>query len=285
MAPELQDKPTEDHYRALLAREGWPIIKGSSPEGEEETEGGDGTEVPGNGQGQGAEEESFIDSSDLNEIPEELRPQMEALQKEWQGKYTQKRQADKQEIEEARREAQQGKQLQEALQNPQVAPAVLAQLGYSEKQILEMYGYQPEEEEELGFDDPDERISRLEQTLAQRDQAEQSARFEEEVTDTIAGQIEQLEQKEDREFDPEEHQLLDTYARAYAKNGVPDVEGAYKLLSGIVDSRQKQWIESKKTPRPAGGGKAGSRTVDLSKETPEERKERMATAVSEASGV
>lgn len=277
VAPAEQDKPTVD-YEALLAERGWPPIKGGSPELDEEQGDGsaDSPEAPDTGQAEG--EESFTDF-DPSEIPEDAdRDWFEEKYKELRAGFTQKTQ----EFGETRREAEQLRQFRDAVANPQVAPAVLAQLGYTEKQILEMYGYQPEEEDDDEFADPDQRIDRLEQTLAQREQADQAERYEEEVTDHIAGQIEQLEQKEGREFDPEEHQLLDTYARAYAVNGVPDVEGAHKLLSGILDSRQKQWLESKKTGRPPGGGKPGSRTVDLSKETKEERMARMQQRAEEA---
>lgn len=279
MAPAEQDKPTVD-YLALLAEKGWPQIKGGSPELDEESETPD---APDDGQGEG-EEESFVDSFNLDEVPEDARPHVEALQKEWQGKYTQKRQADKQEIAEARREAEEARQLQEALRNPQVAPAILSQLGYTEKEVLEMFGYQPEEGEEEFPPDEAERLDRLEQTLAQRDQAEQAAQREDQVVDYISSEIEALEQQAGREFDAEEHRLLDAYARAYAQNGVPDVQGAGKLLTGLLDTRQKEWIESKKTTRPPGGGKPGSRTVDLSKETKEQRMERMRQAAEEAAG-
>lgn len=241
----------------------------------------DALEAPETGQADGGEEESFIGSFNLDEIPDEARPQVEALQKEWQGKYTQTRQAEKQEIAEAHREAEQLRQFRDALSNPQVAPAVLAQLGYDERKILDMYGYQAEQEEQ---EEPDlyEQVARLEGKLTAREQAETQAQQAEAVTDFISGEIEKLEKKEDREFDGEEHQLLDAYARAYAQNGVPNVEGAYQLLSGIVDSRQKQWIESKKTSRPPGGGKPGSRTVDLSKESEEDFTDRVAAAVDQA---
>src|SRR6476620_157441 len=241
------------------------------------------TETPGEeaGQGGGGEEESFIDSFDLSEISEDARPQVEALQKEWQGNYPQKRQADKQEIAEARREAEQAQQFQEALRDPQIAPMVLKQLGYSEKEILEMYGYQPEVDDGLPPDET-ERLDRLEQSLQQREQADQAAQQEEAVTDYIAEQIEAMEKEAGREVDAEEHQLLDTFARANAdQQGYPNVKGGYGLLSGILSNREKALLDPKRTTaRPPGNGGSGSRTVDLSKETPEERRERMADAVS-----
>lgn len=233
------------------------------------------SEAPDTGQATG--EESFSDF-DPSQIPDDAdRDWFEQKYNELRSGFTQKTQ----EFGETRREAEQLRQLRDALSNPQVAPAVLAQLGYDERKILDMYGYQPEEEPE---DEPDlyDRLARVEGQLTAREQAEQQAQQAEAVTDYISGEIEKLEQKAAREFSAEEHQLIDAYARAYAQNGVPNVEGAYQLLSGITDSRQKQWIESKKTGRPPGGGKPASRTVDLSKETPEERRARMLARAEEA---
>ena len=234
-----------------------------------------------------AGEDSFYEF-DSSQVPEDA-------DRDWLGnKYSEMRSAftkKAQEFGEGRRELEQARQLHQALRNPQVAPAVLAQLGYDEKKVLEMYGYQPDEEEpEFDEFDTDSRVERLERTLAQRETAERQAQREEAVTDFIAEQIEALEQKEDREFDAEEHRLLDAYARQFARESamgpVPDVEGAYALLSGLYSNREKASEKAllngkRKTPRPPGGGKPGSRTVDLSKESKEDRLARMADAVNE----
>jgi len=157
---------------------------------------------------------------------------------------------------------------------------VLKQLGYTEKEILEMFGYQPEEDPD---EEPDlyEEVQGLKQSLSQREAAERAAQQEEAVTDYIAEQIEALEKEAGREFDAEEHQLLDTFARANAdQQGYPNVKGGYGLLSGILSNREKALLDPKRTTaRPPGNGGSGSRTVDLSKETPEQRRERMAEAV------
>ena len=234
------------------------------------------TEAPETDQPTVTEEESFTDSYNPNEVPEEALPQLEAAYKQLQSAYTQKTQG----LAEVRREAEQAQQLQDALRDPQVAPMVLKQLGYTEKEILEMFGYQPEEDDDLPPDET-ERLDRLEQSLSQREAAEQAAQQEEAVTDYIAEQIEALEKEAGREFDVEEHQLLDTFARANAdQQGYPNVKGGYGLLSGILSNREKALLDPKRTTaRPPGNGGSGSRTVDLSKETPEQRRERMANAV------
>jgi hypothetical protein len=289
-APAWQDKPTEVPFLsealelAEIVKPAWPALSQEARlagpvcdgEGTEET-----TETPEAGQGEGGEGESFIDSFNLDDVPEDARPHVEALQKEWKANYTQKRQADKQEVTEARREAEQAQQLQDALRNPEVAPMVLKQLGYTEKEILEMFGYQPEEDDDLQPDET-ERLDRLEQSLSKREAADQAAQQEEAVTDYIAEQIEALETEAGREFDAEEHQLLDTFARANAdQQGYPNVKGGYGLLSGILSNREKALLDPKRTTqRPPGNGSSASRTVDLSKETPEQRRERMADAVS-----
>jgi hypothetical protein len=229
-------------------------------------------------------EESFTDSYNPSELPDEVRPHVEAAYKQLQSAYTSKTQS----LAEERREAEQAQQIIAALKNPQVAPAVLAQLGYDERKMLELYGYQPGEEESDEFADPDERIARLEQTLAQQQQAEQAQRQESAVTDYIAGEIEALEKKLGREFDEGEQKVLDAYARQFAKQTpdgrlVPDVEGAGQLLSGILSSHEKALLDPKrKAPRVPGNGGSGSRTVDLSTETKEERVARMAEAADAA---
>lgn len=239
----------------------------------------DAPEAPKTDQPTGSEEESFTDSYDPSELPEEARGAYEEAYKRLQGAYTKKTQS----LAEERREAEQAQQVVQGLRNPQVAPAILSQLGYTEKEILEMFGYQPEEDP---TEEPDlyEEVQGLKQTLAQRDAAEKAAQQEEAVTDYIAEQIEAMEKEAGREFDPEEHQLLYTFAQANPDGqGLPDVKGGYGLLSGILSSREKALLDPKRaTSRPPGNGKTASRTVDLSKETPEERRERMAEAAAAA---
>ena len=274
---------------AEILKPSWPTLRqqntGLTNEGEEE--GTTETAPP-----EATDTETETDESgqfpdfDLSNVPDELRSDAERyaqeVKKHFQGDYTRKTQSLAEQV----REAEQLRQQFDAMKNPQVLPALLAQYGYDAKTVLDMYGYQPEEEPE---DEPDlyDRLARVEGQLTQREQAEQQARQEEAIMDHISGEIEKLEQKEGREFDAEEHKLLDAYARAYAQPSpdgrmIPNVEGAYQLLSGIYKSRQNQWIESKKTSRPPGAGKAASRTVDLSKESDEEFVQRMAGAVDRA---
>jgi hypothetical protein len=241
----------------------------------------DAPEAPETDQPTGGDEESFTDSYNPDELPEEARGAYEEAYKRLQGAYTQKTQT----LAEERREAETATQIINALRNPnpQLRAATLAHLGIDERAALEMYGYQAEEQEPDEFTDPEDRIARLEQTLAQRQQAEQAQQQEAAVTDYIAEQIEALEGKVDREFEKEEQQFLDAYARQFARNGVPDVEGAYKLLDNIGKSREKAVLDPKRNvPRVPGNGKSASRTVDLSKESNEERKARMAEAVEQA---
>lgn len=251
-------------------------------DGEGADEGIDAPEAPETDQPPEGEEEFSIDSFDPTQVPEDA-------DREWFAERVQKLRADytkkTQSLAEERREAEQAQQIITALRNPQVAPAILAQFGYDERKMLELYGYQTDEEPDEAPDLYDE-VEGLKQTLAQQQEAAQRAQYEAQVEDHIAGEIEALEKKEKREFDAEEHQLLDVYARANPKpDGTPNVEGAFNLLSGIVKSRFEARLKPKQqTPRPPGGGKPGSRQVDLSKESREGRLERMAEAVNETSG-
>lgn len=228
----------------------------------------DAPEAPETDQPTGGEE-SFTDSYNPAELPDEARGAYEEAYKRLQGAYTQKTQS----LAEERREAEQSRQMMAALQNPQTRAAVLQQFG------IEMV----DDEDELPDEEPDlyDRLERVEGQLTQREQAEQQARQQEAVTDFVAEQIESLEKSEDREFDAKEHQLLDAYAKAFpTPEGYPNVKGAYELLTGIVSERQKAWVESKKAPRRPANGTPASQAADLS--NPETRRQRMAEAAEAA---
>lgn len=233
-------------------------------------------EAPDEGQAPEGEE-SFTDF-DISQVPDEYRPQVEALANQWKQTYTKKRQAETQELAQVRQEAEANAQIVNALANPQTRAAVLAQYGVD---LVD------ENDDEDLFDDtdPEQRIERLERTLAERQAADEATRQEEAVIDYISEEIATLEQGEDREFDANEHRLLANYARSNpTPQGYPDVKGAYELLGGIAKARAKAIVDgrTKRVPRGPSSGVPGSRQVDLSKESPEERKKRMAEAVESA---
>ena len=226
--------------------------------------------APDTGQADNGQEESFIDSFNLDDVPAEARPHVEALQKQWQGNYTQKRQADREEVEEARREAEQYEAIVDGLRDPQTRQQYLDFLGLTQDDLLDTFGLEVAQADEPVFEEDEFRDPRVDGLLAQREEEEQLIREEQQLAGEagfIDQELQAIEDKAQVEFDEEEAQLLTTRARAFPdKFGRPDVRGAYKFFNGILDRRQKQWIESRKDPAPAGatGGVPASPTVDPS---------------------
>lgn len=236
MPPEYDEAPAEQDQ---------PVTP-EAPETDQPTEG----------------EESFTDSYNPSEVREELRPQLEAAYKSMQADYTK----GKQSLAEERREAEQANAIIEGLQNPELAPLYLKQLGYdpNDPQFLGMLGYELAEEEiEDEYVDPEDRINRLESFLAEQE----NQRFQEQqmvaVEDMIAEGIEKHEG--DDPFDADEIAIIRNYAETHGDvRGNPDVKGGVDLLRGIVSKKQQAWIDSKKSPRAPGSGSDAKRQVDLS---------------------
>lgn len=236
----------------------------------------DAPEAPETDQPTGGEEESFTDSYNPSELPENVRPHVEAAYKQLQGAYTQKTQS----LAAERREAEQAQRLIESLQDPQIAPAALAQLGYDERKLLELYGYQ------VGDDEPDDdfdeefRDPRVDALLADR----QAETRQGEVTRYVESEIEALAKKRGSEISDDEQAALDFIGQGLSGKDVPDVQAADKFLEGVVKARVKEILKPKTPTRRPGSGAPGSRTVDLSKETPEERLERLEHVADQARG-
>lgn len=227
------------------------------------------TEAPDTGQATEAQE-SFTDF-DPSQIPEEARPQVEALQKEWQANYTKTRQAETQQIATERQEAAELREFAEAMQDPATRDAILEQ----------QFGYQFEDEGTEEFLDPEDelrnRVEELEGRLTQQQQADLASQQENEITEYVAEEIEGLEksQGKDFEFSPEELAFISTYAHTHpAQNGAPDVRGANDALNKILDQRKQGWIDSKKSGRRISQGTAATKTVE-----PKDRGERMEMAL------
>lgn len=282
-APSLEDQPNHDYYRALLVERGWPPIKGGSPELDEESGEAESevTETPDESDQSGGEES--LEDFDYSGIPDDQRETVEKRIKGFQAKFTQTQQG----LAEARREAESNARVLDALRskNPDVARAILSQLGYDDSAVLGIFGYElPEQETDDEFVDPGEQaLERLQQFEADKARQENEVAVESYIQD----EIKTLEGKEGLEFSKEEREALNVYARNFPKEEVPgqlypDVDRAYELLSGVVKAGNKRLIAGKNAPRKPGGGNAGSRTVDLSKESPEEFTDRVASAVEQA---
>lgn len=286
-APALEQvQPDGIDYRALLAERGWAPIAGGSPElDEEHADGGDPpapeapeAEAPDTSEG---EEESFPDF-DLSEVPEDHREALEShaqkVKAHFQGAFTKKSQS----LAEQRRESERNAGIVEALLDPQSLPSLLKQAGYSEQEVLDMFGYQTDDDDPDELEDEEEfRDPRVDELLQDR-QAEQR---QGEVGQFVEGEIAKLAKERGSDIPDDEQQALDFIGQGLSGQEVPDIQAASQFLEGVVKARVNAILESKKNaPRAPGGGKPGSRTVDLSKESREDRVARMAQAAEEARG-
>lgn len=228
------------------------------------------------GQSPEGEEESFIDSFDLDSVPPEARPHVEALQREWQGQYTQKRMAERQEVEEAQRTAEQTQALIEGLRDPNTMPHYLQLLGVdlTDPETLRRFGLEIEDEELLdGLDepDPDARISQLEQQLAQQKEADEQAATLQALDSFADQELEGIEEQWGRKLTEEEDVILRHQAESNpGPDGLPDYASAAKMLKGILSRYAEEELKRRSEPgRSQPGGKPGGKALDVNK--PEER--------------
>jgi hypothetical protein len=215
-------------------------------------------DAPDTGQATEAQE-SFTDF-DPEQVPEDARPHVEALQKQWQANYTKTRQAETQELAKERQEAQEYRDFITEIQNDSAA---------RDAWLQQEFGYEFEDEGAEGFLDPEDelrnRVEQLEGHLTQQQQAELASQQESEITEYVAEEIEGLEkaQGKDFEFSPKELAFISTYAHTHPQpNGAPDVKGANDALSDILDKRQEQWIASKKSGRRISQGSPAKKAFD-----------------------
>ena len=243
----------------------------AEPEGEPE---GEPSGEPG---GEDAEE-SFIDSFDLDSVDPAARPAVEALQKEWQGNYTQRRQADRAEITEVRREAEQSQALIEGLRDPDTMPHYLRLMGIdlSDPQTAELLGLsgaggQPDDEL-LGLldEEPDveDRVERLERERTEERQEAQTQAMQQALDDLADQELERIEGTWGRELDEDEDAFIRHRAEATpGPDGLPDYESAAKVLKGFLSRRVSEELKRRSEPgRGAPGGKPGGKALDVNKD-------------------
>lgn len=241
-------------------------------------EGGEPGGEPGGEEGSpagGSEEESFIDSFDLDSVPPEARPHVEALQKEWQGKYTQRRQAESAEVAEARREAEQSQALIDGLRDPSTMPHYLRLMGIdlSDPETLELLGVsgagEPVDKELLDLldDEPDveSRIEKIERERAEEVQAKQASDVEQALDDLADQELEAIESAWGRKLDEDEDFFIRSRAEANpGPDGLPDYEAAAALLKGFLGRREQDWAKNRSEAgkRGAPGGRPGGKALD-----------------------
>lgn len=236
------------------------------------TEGTEGEEPEGKTEG---EEESFIDSFDLETVDPAARPAVEALQKEWQGNYTKRRQADREELGEVRREAEQSQALIEGLRDPSTMPHYLRLMGIdlTNPQTAELLGLkagggEAVDQELLDLLDDDNdvetRIEKIERERAEEGQQREAAEYEEALDNLADQELEKIEGAWGRELDPDEDAFVRHRAEAnLGADGFPDYESAAAVLKGFLARREQEFAKRRSEPgRGAPGGKPGGKALD-----------------------
>lgn len=201
-------------------------------------------------------EASEASAFDPSSLPDEAREYLSSREKELQATMTRKTQ----EAAETRRQAE---QVIEALSDPD-HPQHKQVLGYFNLEVEE----DDEDDDDLLGDDPTEDLRReleeLKQLYSQDVQTREQQQQEDQIEGQVAEQIEELQDKEGREFTDKELELLFSYAVSNPSNdGNPDVQGAFDALTGAYSTYQKDWINRKKAPRPPGQGTPASRDFDI----------------------
>lgn len=241
-----------------------------------------GEEEPEGSPAGGGEEEDFLDSFDLDSIDPAARPAVEALQKEWQGNYTQRRQADRAEVAEARREAEQSQALIEGLRDPTTMPHYLRLMGIdlSNPQTLELLGVQAPaggdvDDAELrqlledGEDDELEaRLSALEGERQTEKQEREAAEVEQALDDLADQELERIEGDWGRKLDEDEDAFIRHRAESSpGPDGLPDYDSAAAVLKGWLTRREQEWVKQRSEPgRGAPGGRPGGKALDVNKD-------------------
>lgn len=204
---------------------------------------------------QPASEDSFTESFNPDELPEEARDAYEDAYKRLQGDYTRKRQSDSQRV----------RELEEAV----------TRLSQALPQEDENYDEYDSDE----YVDPEDRIERLERNFEAQQQQAQAVEIAELEEEYVADQISELESRVDREFSDRETETLFNLATSDAfrgEDGEPGIEAAYELFESIQKDARDKYVSSKKAPR-IPSGQAAEEQYNL--DTPEGRRDYMAATL------
>lgn len=169
---------------------------------------------------------------------------------------------------------------QEMAQQRELIQALQSDDEEDRRYALERLGYElPDEEED--YEEPDqsefdrylderlqarldERLTPLEQQILQREEIESRQQEVEADFEDFTEQLENLQDKEGREFTAEELELLHDYSMVRRNSdGRRDVEGAYKALLGYAEGASQRILESKKAAQ-AKAGMPALEEIDLS---------------------
>lgn len=200
-------------------------------------------------------QESFTDF-DLEQVPEDARPQVEALQKQWQASYTKTRQAETQELAKERQEAQEYREFLTAIQNDPAA---------RDAWLQQEFGYEFEDGEPGEYLDPEDelraRLEAVEGNLTQQQQAFVQEQQTAEAMDDIAEGIESLEKTwgDGFEFKGKTLKAVQAYAEVHGPQAIPEIGEAMRELA---EENRENWIKSKKSGRRISQGAPARKAID-----------------------
>lgn len=140
---------------------------------------------------------------------------------------------------------------------PEAQIDALRQLGVEAQMDEEQ---EPEDDE---WQDPDERIDRLEGLLAEQREAEEIAHFQQLEDEYIDSTLSEIEKEANVKLSEREERIVINAGLANRlSDGRPDLQGAFDDLKGIKDDAGEAYLKSKKEAPKAPIGTAGEQQID-----------------------
>lgn len=245
----MADEPQAPDYRALCDAHGWPPIAGGAPEEE--------TETPAEQETPESPEEASTEETPAEEpTPAEI---------DYEQRYNDLR--------------------PEYDRNNQLIAAAQGRHGpEAQMQALQQLGVEVEVQEgEEDYLDAEERLEKLEARLAEREQAEEDARFQQLEETYIDSTLKEIEGKEKVQLsDSEARFIINNAVANRLQDGKPNLQGAFDDLKGIKSADRESYRASKKNAPRAPVGTAGEDKIDLS--NPDARRKYMAELVEAEEG-
>lgn len=223
---------------------------------EDPTEGNPDVEAP-------VVDETSAEDTFTSVKPDELPEELQATYKSLQADYTRKTQT----LAQQRKEAEDATKFWDAIRSQD--PNAIRQIAdvYGQETVLDALGYALEDDEPDPNADPvDElrqRLEGLEGQLTQREQKAQEEALLSQIESDITKQFSGLD------LDDKEQEIVTAHALTagyVTPEGFPDVKKAYEDFTGVLEGRQKKWVEGKRAPRTPVQGTAGSEKIDFSNE-------------------
>jgi hypothetical protein len=141
-------------------------------------------------------------------------------------------------------------------EDPDTRRAIAEELGYvlEEEETDE---YEPEEDPLVAYD---QRLGRLEQTEAEREQEQAEQAYAAQVREIVDEQLDALE------LDRDDQDWVLAYAinaLPITEDGLPDIQQAYEVFTARETERQRNWARSKHAPRISPSGQPATEVPNL----------------------